>query len=188
MRLICIPYWLANVVAVNKLPATAYVNDKELAPFVSRSDLNERGHLTYEIGEFLEKRLGLPMNTLRNIHPTPDEPSIHWSNDSIEFVENHISPELQAVVSSGQSMVERLAGRSLPQGYGLIFKARLISGPWEEPTVGVFALVEEIKIEEQLEKDKQFLSDLVELFYAHHAPICRVAKHPLVNAFINGIC
>lgn len=186
MRLICVPLWLSQTLKHHGLPESALLNESALSPYLAKKDLECYNHLSLDANEYLEQTFGIqnvvhhwssPVRVDRPFGLTGEE-TVSMADQIVRDLENS-----QGTKGLDYAMV----GRHLPAGYYWSLQARPLNGIKGDGAIGLFVYLIEGTIEDKTSADTAFLSELLELLYAHNLTIDKLAQSGFLGAYINRL-
>lgn len=184
MRLICVPLWLSQTLKHHGLPESALLDRKTLSPYLATLDLDCYNTLYIDVNEYLEKTFGVQdvahnaVALIRAVAPFKE-----MINDSIAA---QIVRDLEKSQET-KGLDYAMTGRHLPAGYYWSLSARPLNGTQGDSAIGLFVYLIEGTIEDKTKADAAFLSELLELLYAHNLTIEQLAQTGFLGAYINRL-
>lgn len=151
-----------------------------------KKDLDCYNDLSLDANEYLEKTFGIQNLVHHASAPVRVDRPFGQSSDVKASLAARIVRDLE--ISQGTKGLDyAMVGRHLPSGYVWSMTARPLNSTQGDGAIGLFVYLIEGTSADKIEADTVFLSELLELLYAHNLTIDRLAQSGLLGAYINRL-
>jgi hypothetical protein len=173
--------WLHQAMNREGLVESALLDHAALSPYFSKKDLECYDSLVHDARAYFERTLGVTV-------PGHDEAPVYLDRPLNCYCSNAMERTVNELEGNDDSdMTYNVIGRHLPVGFQWSFNVRPLNGIDGSDAVGLFAYTFEGTSEDKVAADKMFLSQLLQLLYAHNLTIDKLAMTGLLGAYVKRL-